>query len=137
MAATSGTGSTVPWGYCGADATTSAVSGPTASAMASRSVVHSSVTGTVLVRRPNMWAPLWNAAWALVGSTSSGSVTPRSARALSRAARTAQRMLSVPPLVRKPAAREPFSRSDVQPQISDWMEPRDGKARVFRAFSWR
>ena len=51
----------------------------------------------------NMWAALWNAAWALSASTISGAVTPRSARARSRAASTAHWIDSVPPLVTNPA----------------------------------
>ena len=136
--AISATGSTTPCGYWGAEATTRAVLGPTASAMASRSTVQSSVTGTIRVRRPKRWAPLWNAAWALSARTISGSATERSARARSLAASTAHRMLSVPPLVRNPAVSGgPWRRSAVHPQSSDWISPRDGKAEVLRAFSWR
>ncbi len=87
---------------------------------------------------PNMWAALWNAAWALIGSTMSGSVMPRSMRPRSRAARTAHWIDSVPPLVRNPAAvAGPCSRSAVQRTTSDWMRASDGKAPVLRAFSWR
>ena len=136
--AISATGSTTPCGYWGADATTRAVDGPTASATASTSAVQSSVTGTTRVRSPNRWAALWNAAWALRASTISGSTTPRSAAARSRAASTAHRMLSVPPLVRNPAASGgPWRRSAVQAQSSAWISPSEGKAAVLRAFSWR
>ena len=138
IAAISVTGSTTPCGYWGAEATTRAVRSEMASAIASRSGVQSPVTSTTRVRSPNRWAPLWKAAWALVASTISGSLTPRSARALSRAASTAHRMLSVPPLVTKPAVPSgPWSRSAVQAQSSDWMVPSDGKAAVLSAFSCR
>lgn len=45
---------------------------------------------------------MWKAACAVDGRTSRGSVTPRVARAWSRAVLTASRMLSVPPLVKVP-----------------------------------
>lgn len=47
---------------------------------------------------------MWKAAWAVDGSTSWGSVIPRTVLAWSRAALTASRMLSVPPLVNVPWA---------------------------------
>ena len=138
MADISATGSTTPCGYCGAEATTRAVRSDTASANAFRSGVRSARTGTTRVCSPNRWAALWNAAWALSASTISGSWRPRSDRARSRAASTAHRMLSVPPLVTKPAAPSgPCRRSAVQAHRSDWMAASDGKAAVFRAFSWR
>ncbi len=46
MAATSSTGSTTPWGYCGAEATMRAVSASTAAAIAAGSARQSSRTGT-------------------------------------------------------------------------------------------
>ena len=130
--------STTPCGYVGADPTTSAVAGPTAAAIASTSAVQSSRTGVVTTRMSNRWADLWNAAWALSASTISGAVTPRSARARSRAASTAHWIDSVPPLVRKPAALGgPCSRSAVQRTTSDWKPASDGNAAVFSAFSCR
>lgn len=61
---------------------------------------------------------------------------PRSAFARSRAAFTAHRMLSVPPLVMKPATpASPCSSDAVQPHTSLWISPSDGNAFVLSAFS--
>ena len=137
-AAIAGMSSTTPCGYWGAEPTTSTVRSSTAAAMASTSAVQSSRTGTLWRRTPKRWAALWKAAWALSATTISGSVTPRSALARSRAAFTAHRIDSVPPLVRKPAAESgPWRSSAVHPTTSAWMAPRDGKAIVLRAFSCR
>ena len=110
----------------------------TAAAIASTSAVQSSRTGVVRIGMSNMWADLWNAAWAVSATTISPARMPRSARPRSRAASTAHWIDSVPPLVRNPAAVSgPCSRPAVHRTTSDWMLPSDGNALVFSAFSWR
>ena len=100
-AAISGTGSTTPWAYDGAEATTSTVVSSIAVAIATgsaRSVVGSTSTRTR--RTPRYFAALWNAACAVVGTTMLGSGVDG---APSRAASTASRIDSVPPEVTDPA----------------------------------
>src|SRR5690606_20354019 len=136
--AIAGIGSTTPCGYWGAAPTTSAVRSSTAAAIAATSAVQSSSTGVVVIGIPYMWAALWNAACAEMGTTIVPNSIPRSTRARWRAASTAHWIDSVPPLVRNPAAEAgPLSNLAVQPTTSDWISPSDGKARVLSALSWR
>jgi hypothetical protein len=137
-AARSGIGSITPCGYCGAESTMSTVFAVISAAIASTSARQSARTGTDRTSPPNECPALWNAACALLATTISGFVIPRSIRPRSRAASTAMRMLSVPPDVMKPAvAASPWSRSAVMRTTSDWNEARLGNAIVFSALSCR
>ena len=108
-AATSATGSTTPWAYEGAEATTRTVVSSTAPAIAvgsARRVTGS--TSTTTARTPRYFAALRKAACAEAGSTMLGDGT---CGAPSRAASTASRIDSVPPEVAEPANPSGASRS--------------------------
>ncbi len=100
-AAISVTGSTTPWAYEGAEATTSTVVSSMAAAMAAGSARRvSGSTSTSTARTPRNSAALWKAACAEVGMTMLGSAVPGEP---CRAASTASRIDSVPPEVTDPA----------------------------------
>ena len=131
--------SMTPCGYCGAEPTTSAVFSSTRSAMADTSGGPVIENGEPCAPRVRIGSrPCGRAACAAADRTMLGSVSPRSARPRSRAAFTATRIDSVPPLVKNPdTVSGPFRSDPVQPTTSDWMSRNEGNALVLSAFSCR
>ena len=107
IAATSSIGSITPCGYCGAEPRPAPWSASTAAPSRRRRRASRRRRAPARLSRRSSRAPFSNAACALAGSTMFGRVMPRSAPARSRAALTAISRLSVPPVVRNPAASGP------------------------------
>ena len=108
IAAISVIGSTVPCAYEDAEPTSRMVLSLTAARIAATSARMPGVTLVTIGRTPKYSAALRKAAWAVMGSTISGCViSGRCCLAKSRAALTASRMLSVPPLVNAPTVPSP------------------------------
>jgi hypothetical protein len=136
-AAISPIGSTTPCGNAGTEPTTITVSGVMAAAIACGSAVKSARNGVRIGVRPMKCAALSKAGCALVAITIWGvPIAGRRCRAWSRAAFTARKMLSVPPVVMAPRANAPpCSRPRPIATTSDSKRSRLPKARRPRPFS--